>query len=149
MAGATSLTAVAAVERSRFPPPDVRLTREGAVAVQLRARWRQMEQGKEPLTGAAYFIFTTVLHAPFAGGVEQAANALNIGQRVLRKLSELSSRSDPQYGRKVGRADNPLTNAELAWLRAVLPVLIHRVLEFEAGASGLTQIAMDQLPPLP
>lgn len=148
MVGGTSLNAVATVERANFPTPDMRLTRDSTLAVQLRARWRQMEQGKESLTSAAYFILTTVQHAPFAGGLEQAANALSVTQRVLRKLSELSSRSDPQHGRKVGRTDNPLTDTELAWLRAVLPVLIHRVLEYEAGASGLPQITMDQLPSL-
>lgn len=76
MLGGASLTAVGTVEHGMFPTPDARLTREGTLAVQLRARWRQMEQGKEPLTSAAYFIFTRVLCAPFAGSVKQAAGAL-------------------------------------------------------------------------
>jgi hypothetical protein len=148
MLGVASCKATATVEHGMFPTPDARLIQEGALAVQLRARWRQMEEDREPLASAAYYIFTRVLHAPFAGNLERAAGALNISQRVLRTLSELSSRSDPEQGRKVGRTDNPLTDAELAWLRTVLPVLIHRVLEYEAGADGLAQITMDQLPPL-
>ena len=147
--GVASLTAVATVEHGMFPTPDARLTQEGMLAVQLRDRWRQMEQGKETLTGAAYFILTRVRHAPFVGNPKQAAGALKITQPVLNKLGKLSSRSDPEHGRKVGQTDYPLTDAELAWLRAVLPVLIYRVLEYETGASGLAQITVDQLPPLP
>jgi len=143
-----SLDAVATVEHGKFPAPDARLIREGALAVQLRARWRQMEHDREPLASAAYYIFTRLLHAPFAGTVERAADALNISQHVLRTLSELSSRSDPEHGRKVGRTHNPLTDADLAWLRGVLPVLIHRLLEYEAGATDLPRITMDQLPRL-
>jgi hypothetical protein len=51
-----SITATATVERSHFPEPDPAITAEGPATAQLRARWRQVQQGKEPFHAAAYWI---------------------------------------------------------------------------------------------
>ena len=123
----------ASVERDRFPAPNTAIIREGPATAQLRARWRQVLQGTEPVYSGAYWIYTKIRDVP----------GLNVAGTVLRKLSEVSSLSDdPASGRKVSRQGRPLSDTEDQWLRAAVGLLLRRVMEVEAGVTGLEEITM-------
>jgi hypothetical protein len=84
-----------------------------------------------------------------AKGGDIPRGQLNIAGTVLRKFSELSTLSDdPVTGRKVSAGARPLTDAETAWLQAAVRMLLKRVMECEAGVTGLPQITMANLPNL-
>ena len=82
------------VMRDNFPLPDAAISIEGPVTSSLRSRWRSMEAGHEPLTSCAYWLVTRI-NKDFGPGRKQAAGKLQIHWKVLSRLSELSSVSDP------------------------------------------------------
>jgi hypothetical protein len=81
------------------------------------------------------------------GGRDQAAAALNVSPRVLRKLGELTTRNDPAERRKVKGSVNPLAEPERTWLFAVIPRLVLQVAEIEAGSTPPV-LDMAALPPV-
>ncbi|MGH3837639.1 MAG: hypothetical protein ACRDSF_18350 [Pseudonocardiaceae bacterium] len=147
LAIAAALDATAHILHGEFPKPDPTIAIEGPVTAQLRSRWRQMRQGREPLTSFAYWAFTKI-RSEFDSGSAKAGSILNISGPVLRKLSELSTVPDPKLGRKAEAQGRKLTDRELAWLKAVLPALIRRVMERENGFVNAQQITMADLPTL-
>lgn len=138
----------ASVVRDSFPGPNAAINVEGPVTSSLRSRWRSMEAGHEPLTSCAYWLLTRIVRE-FGPDHKEAARKLQIHPKVLNRVSELSSVSDPDHGRKVDKRegyDRELTGGELGWLRAAGKLLIRRVLEHEAGAGSLPVLTMNDLP---
>lgn len=68
------------------------------------------------------------------GGRDQAASALNVSNKVLKKLGRLSATNDPAERRKVHGQVRHLTEPERQWLLAVLPKLTLQVAEVETGS---------------
>ena len=95
----------------------------------------------------AYFCLT-VLKAN-AGGLPEAAAKYNIGERVLRKLGELTSvRGDPRTARKMPTpATPPLSGAEDAWIQETIKQLIWRVGD-QRSPANLPPVTMADLPRL-
>lgn len=149
VADSVGLVDEASVLRDAYPLPDPAIGIEGPVTALLRPRWRAMQQGREPLPSCAYFVASTV-RSSFGGTRQAVAAWLGKAKGVLVAIEERSSREHPGLGRKADPT-NPrvLTSADIDWLRAVLPVLIRRVMEHEAGVPHLPQITMADLPPLP
>lgn len=126
------------------PPGEFRITPD---AETLWNRYQGYREGREPLLGMAYFCLT-VLTAN-GGGLPEAAAKYNIGERVLRKLGELTSvRGDPRTARKMTTpATPPLSGAEDAWIQETIKRIIWRVGDQRSLAS-LPPITMADLPPL-
>jgi hypothetical protein len=138
------------VVRESFPEPDAAISIEGPVTSSLRSRWRSMEAGHEPLASYAYWLLTRI-EREFGPRREDAAKKLKVDPKVLSRLGELTSVSDPDHGRKVGAdqaKDRVLTGGEVGWLQAAGKLLIHRVLEHEAGVPNLPLLTMNDLPVL-
>ena len=99
--------------------------------------WQRYEgylAGREPLTGMA-FMCLTVLEASADGQEKRkkAARQYNIDRQVLDNLGELTSEvGDPKTARKApGRGGfRPHTEAEVAWMEAVVKALIRRAGEW-------------------
>jgi hypothetical protein len=144
--------AAAAVSRENpsYPAPDAQFVRT-PVTDRLTERLRRARDRETELTSAAYFVLSALEHE-FGGPNEYRsvlATTLAVDRAVLDKLGDLSSRPDPDQGRK-GKGSNPtpLTANEMAWMRATMIRLIRRVGEHAAGGS-ITTITLADLPALP
>lgn len=138
------------VVRDSFPGPNTAISVEGPVTASLRSRWRSMEAGSEPLASCAYWLLTRI-QREFGPGRREAARSLQVDPKVLDRVGELASVSDPDHGRKVHpdqAKDRPLTGKETGWLQAAAKLLICRVLEHEAGVANLPLLNMNDLPAL-
>jgi hypothetical protein len=102
----------------------------------------------EPLQSMAYFCFT-VLEWSAGGGknkLKKAGKKYNMNEKVLKKLSELSStRGDEKTARKAAPLA-PLSPKEVEWIKAAILVIIRRVGELKS--SSLQLIEMGDLPDL-
>lgn len=148
MVESASAVEALSVMRDSFPAPDPAICVEGPVTSSLRSRWRSMEAGHEPLTSCAYWLLTRI-EREFGPRRDEAARELQVDLKVLKRVGELTSVSDPDHGRKVGAdqgKDHVLTEGEIGWLRAAGKLLIRRVLEHEAGARNLSFLTMNDLP---
>ena len=141
---------VMAVAKNKFPPPHESIRVERPVVSQLRRRWRNVVQGTESPVAVSYFVLTTIERE--YQGRKRAAQRLNILPEVLDHLGRISSTYDPVRGRKAVKQGEvgTITDEQLHWLKYVCPVIIRRVLEFEAGADISHTIKKDDpsLPPL-
>lgn len=108
---------------------------------------RAYRDGRERLSDGAYFIYT-YLTKVLTPNRRSAAQALAVEERVLRKLSELSSTvGDVATARKIDSQwqKRPFTAAEISWVEAVFAALIRRVGAIAAGVSP-PPLAMLDLP---
>ncbi len=133
-----------------FPEPDLHF-RHTYLTDRLTERLRRLRDNEAELPAVAYFVLDSLEHA--FGGTEsgkrpRAAAFLDVDVAVLRKLGDLTSRPDPDIGRKSGAQSQPLTSAEREWIHETLVLLVRRVGEYEAGAV-VSKIGMAGLPPLP
>lgn len=105
-------------------PGSFRLTPD---AETLWLRYTGYTEGKEPLPSMAYFCLT--MARAISGGVAAASKKYQIRERVLRKLSELTSvRGDRLTARKASsRTLTPLTGTEIVWIESVIKLLILRI----------------------
>lgn len=108
---------------------------------QLVIRLRDLREGREKAASAAYAILTDIEHTFGSGDRGAAAQALNVSSKLLTTLSRLASGQHPTEGRKVAKAD-PLTDADLDWLRRAVPLLVRRAAAVESGATGLPQLTL-------
>jgi hypothetical protein len=123
------------------PHPDFLMTPD------VETLWRRyigFREGREPLPSMAYFCSTVLL----AGKDRRAAaRRLNVDERVLSKLGELSStRGDLLSARKADALPMAITEAE--WLDTAVRKLI---LQLARSAMGppTTRLSMADLPTLP
>jgi hypothetical protein len=136
----------AAVARNMLPEPHAGIRHEGPVSAQLRRRWRNVAQGAESPVAVGYFVLTT-LELSF-GGRKHAGQLLNISANVLDRLGRISSTYDPVHGRKANKRVGVITEEEVHWIKYACPLIIRRVLEYEAGADISPTITKADLPPL-
>jgi hypothetical protein len=139
-----TFTDVVAVAKNRLPLPHDDIRKEGPVAAQLRCRWRNVVRGTESPIMVAYFIQTTI--EEHVGRPEDVPDALNISTKVWKKLSRLASTEDPVHGRKAKARPGPLTDADVHWIRYACPLIIRRVLEYQAEADISYKITNADLP---
>lgn len=145
--GVGSANAAAVITRSNpaYPAPDPDFRRTPLTDL-LTERLRRARDRQTELTSAAYFVLSR-LEGEF-GGRESLANALAVDRAVLKEFGKVSSRADPDLGRKGKGDQTPLTSAEISWIQATMIRLIRRVGEYAAGAS-IRRISLADLPPLP
>ena len=135
------------VTRKSYPAPPTGFV----VTPDVETMWQRYEgyrAGREPLLSMGYFCLSAVEVA--AGGRREAANRYEIGEKVLRKIGELTSeRGDEKTARKMSRTNavKPMSHREKAWLEEALKVVIARVAEV-AGGKSVQQLTMDDLPRL-
>jgi hypothetical protein len=144
--GFGSALAAAVITRSNraYPAPPGTFRRTALTELLVR-RLRRVRVGEAELPATAYFVLTSVYEA--FGQRSKAAKVLAIDQEVLRVIGDLSSRPDPEVGRKAKGKPATLTGQEKAWLLAALLMLIRRVGEHDGGGA-LTTITLADLPPL-
>ena len=131
-----------------YPPPDPEF-KVTPVTDRMSERIMRVRAGQASLPAEAYWVLTQ-LETEYGAGKyarKSVAERLNVEEKVLQTLGRLSAQGDPNVGRKADRIDAPLTEAEMAWLRAAIVRLARRVGESEGGAT-LTTVTMADLPPL-
>jgi hypothetical protein len=118
-------------------------------------RIRRIRAGSEPLLARAFWLLSVLELPVFAGSGrgtkrERAAKTLNVDERVLSQLGELTStRGDGDHpARNAITTARPLTEQEQGWLYEVLGVLALRVAVYEAGGDYTHKITMADLPRL-
>jgi hypothetical protein len=148
--GFAAANAVVSRDNPSYPGPAPDFVRT-ALTDRLTERLRRVRDGHTELTSAAYFILSTLEHE-FGGPAELRSvvvTTLAVDRPVLNTLGDLSSRPDPDQGRKgKGGAPTPLTPNEMAWMRAAMIRLIRRAGEHASGGP-LTTITLADLPSLP
>lgn len=131
---------------SQYPSPDPNFAVSNLTDL-LTSRYHNYRLGREPLPSFGYWLLTELEQAFGEGSRKKVARELKVEFKVLDKLGQLTSRADPNIGRKAEGDRRPLTLAELAWLDAVAVRLIRRVGEYNAHVP-LTEITLSDLPPL-
>lgn len=158
----TRLTGAQPVFVATAPPPPRMLKDYPAppanflVSPDVETMWRRYEgylAGREPLAGMAYMCLTVLeASADGQGKREKAARQYNIDREVLDNLGELTSEvGDPKTARKVpGRGGfRPHTEAEVAWMEAVVKALIRRAGEWAFDPNAARQkLTMADFPDL-
>jgi len=120
------------------PPQGFALTPEVEV---LWDRYCRYVAGQEPLLSMAYFCYTLLARGDQRG----AAKTFDIEDKVLRKLSELTStRGDNLSARKMTATTAPLTRTERVWIEAAIKSIIKHL----ATRSQGTRLQMTSLPPI-
>ena len=113
------------IMRRKYPdaPMGFHLTPD---AESILLRFRNYQDGREPLLSMAYFCLTVVESA--AGGRNRrnkAAKMFEISERVLSKLGDLTTKhGDRATGRKAQSSAQPLTGNESAWIEATIKRLV-------------------------
>lgn len=127
------------------PPLTFRVTPD---VESLWLRYKGYIDGHEPLLAMGYFCFT-LLKTIAGGNSKVMATYLGTDVKVLRKLSELTSkRGDRTTARKVQTLIlQPLSATETTWISAVLKVLILRLGDTRP-INSLKKITMADFPSL-
>ena len=137
--------ASAHVVRSEYPAPPDRF-RMGQEVWDLANRYRAYEEQREPLTSMAYVCLTMI--EKMGGNREKAGVLLNVQDKVLSKLGELTEQGDAKTARKVlRRPQRALTRQERAWIEAAVKGLIWQVGE-KIGGGTTRRLTTEDLPPL-
>jgi hypothetical protein len=118
---------------------------------------REWRERRSRLLVAAYLIYTRLIRdfdqmeSGGKGRELRSCAALQIDPIIVRTPGKLTARNDSIHGRKESTVPQPLTAKEVAWVQAVLPLLIIRAGEAAAptrvGAS-LKRLTMANLPQL-
>lgn len=141
--------ATAVVSRGQYPNSELNYVQTPETAM-LAERVRRVRDREAELPATAYYVLTVLQHAFGSGSGSDlrasTADALGVDRAVLGKLGGLASKPDPKIGRKSGIAD-PLSDAEIAWLRAAIIRLARRPGEV-AGGAPLPVLRVADLPPL-
>lgn len=134
------------IGQPRYPEPAPHLVVDGDVEW-MSYKFANYYRGKETLPAVGYSCFTVLKSS--ARGQGAAAKKYKIALDVLRKLSELTSIKGGTDARKAEGRFAEYTEAERAWIEAVLPMLIRRAAEV-AGGHGelLPEITMANFRPL-
>ena len=134
----------AVVTASRVVVPEGPPLDPGEETARIRDRWGDVVANRERLLVGAYWVLTELER--FYGVRAEVGKHLAVSSKALNRLGALASRNDPIHGRKAGSPVNPLTPAEISWIRALVPLLILRTAECESGLDNLSPITMADLP---
>jgi hypothetical protein len=132
---------------TEYPPPDPDFIRT-ELGDRLLARYRRVRAGTAELPAEGYYVLTSIEDAYGRTKPRRraAARELNIDPAVLDKLGELTSKADPDIGRKAG-TPKPLTADERGWIDAAIALLIRRI-GHHASRAVLPPLTMSDLPAL-
>jgi hypothetical protein len=133
------------IGHAEYPQPPSEILAMSPLVTDLIHWVRDSRERQQRLLVVAY-LFLTRLEFEY-GGRARAAKMLNLGQRVLDKLGELSAKNDPTERRKVKRPREHLTEAERQWILTALPRITRQVAEIAAGGAP-PQLNMSELPVL-
>jgi hypothetical protein len=135
------------VSRSKYPAPPTRFR----VSPDVETMWQRYQgyrEGREPLLSMAYFCFTLIRAR--ANTLKEAADRIAIDQKILKKLSEITSTGgDKSTARKLSRESKhqALTAAETKWIEVAVTTIIRRLGEADPH-NPLPTISINDLPPL-
>jgi hypothetical protein len=144
--GSANAAAVVSRNNASYPSPDPRFIRT-PITDRLTERLRRVRDRESELPAAAYFVLDTHEFGGPKGMRANAAKALSVDRAVLDAVGRLSSRADPDLGRKGGGDKTPLTGRETTWLCAAMIRLIRRAGEY-VGCGPLSVITLADLPPM-
>ena len=114
-----------------FPePPSVTIKRSPDVD-SMYHRYLGHLEGREPLSGMAYFCFT--VFRQLGGGPSNAARHFDVSNNVLDRIRTLSAYKGGTGARKEDGRKAPYTPEEERFLRSAIKTLIHRAAEIESG----------------
>ena len=135
------------VSPPRYPsPPSTGLKRSPDVESMLN-RYVGYCQGKEPLTGMAYFCLTVLTASTTTGARQTAAHDYQIDRSVLDRLGELSSSKGGTGARKAEGVHQELTPEEHRFVEEVIKTIIRRAAELAHDPNTcLKQITLSHLP---
>lgn len=126
------------------PPGRFRITEDVET---LWLRFRQYQEGKEPLASMAYACETL-----FEACSKRNGNPYNVSENILKTLRRLASEiGDSLTARKIlsGGPSRPHTPSEVAWMEAAVKALIRRLGEYAAiPTQPLPPLTMADLPKL-
>ena len=88
-------------------------------------------EGREPLSGMAYFCFTVLQR--MGGGHTNAARHFGVSNNVLDRIRRLSAYKGGANARKEDGRGAPYTPEEERFLRSAIRTLIHRAAEVAGG----------------
>ena len=100
-------------------------------------RYAQYCEGKEALSGMAYFCLTILEHG--AGGRPPAARKHMVAQEVLGTLGWLTAEKGGADARKAKGRAREFSGAERVWLDEAIKSLIRRAAEKTLPASGASK----------
>ena len=103
-------------------------------------RYERYKAGKELLTSFAYYCYTEILEG--SSGEADAAKRYNVSRKLLRRISELSSRKGGTEARKADGAGLPLTQDERRFLERAVVRLIRRVAEYHGSTRCLPKVTI-------
>jgi hypothetical protein len=144
------------VTRREYPAPPERFVASPDVET-LWHRYEGYQQGHEPLLTMAYFCLSFLewrtSQQPGRGEVRaRAASLYAIERKVLENLGEFTTTlGDSRTARKVERKSRHRapTAQEVAWIEAVIKMIIRRVGEYAADSTApWPTLSMRDLPPL-
>ena len=112
-------------------------------------RFRNYQDGREPLLSMAYFCLTVVQSTATARNRRKnAAQMFMIEKRVLDTLGILTTnRGDRSDARKAQSGTQALTGAERAWIESTIKQLVLQLCDAPAGRER-KPLSMTSLPPL-
>ena len=94
-------------------------------------RYLRHLEGREPLSGMAYFCFTVLRQ--MGGGPSNAARHFGVSNKLLDRIRTLSAYKGGTGARKEDGRKAPYTPEEERFLRSAIKTLIHRAAEVESG----------------
>ena len=126
-----------------YPPPPSEIdSSHGDVQVLLR-RYERYKAGKEPPTSFAYYCYTEIVQVN--GEQTTAASRYNVSRKLLKRISNLSSRKGGIEARKADVREPPLTHEECLFLERAVVRLIRRLAEFHANPQELSEITIGDI----
>ncbi len=136
------------VALGQYPVPPSFNLHSSPLAAQLRARWHEIEDGRNTLLAGGYWFLTT-FRTEFGGRRARQRKVLRFDLTVLGKLGYLTSeKNDPLESRKNKGPMTPLSENEKAWVREAVKIIMRRAIEVRSGRCGLSLITMNDLPKL-
>jgi hypothetical protein len=145
MTAKVSMTGSFTVALSQYPVSPSFNLRSTPLARLFRARWHEIEDGRNSLLAGAYWFLTT-FETEFGESRTAAAKGLGVDSSVLSMLGRLTARNDPLQSRKNKGPITPLSEDEKVWVRGAVRILMRRAVEVRSGRTGLSLITMNDLP---
>lgn len=137
----SSLTLTCRLPAYPLPPSDLVI---GPNVQTMYDRYMNYLQGREPLSGMAFFCLTVLENS--AGGREAVARKYQIAKRVLREIGYLCSEKGGPEARKAEGVAKELTEEERRFLDRTIKKIIRRVAEKTCSPTAkLDKISLSDL----
>ena len=138
--GVPTVSVMATVSKPYPSPPSSGLKLTPDVQT-MYDRYMGYLQGREPLTGMAYFCWSMIKDRPTANG--------DFSRNVGTQINRLSSKKGGQQARKASGKDNDLTAQDCRFLEEAIKAVIRRAAErAQSPYNDLPEISLSDLPPV-